>query len=182
MNYFGFSILILITVCLNAQNAKNVKNVENGLIKVSALVPGASYELGLGNNSTVNFDVLLIPGSRGGSDKDTEFGILPGAQLDFRYFTNMDRRVSKGKNISGNSGNYLAVSNQFFLSKAIIGNFDYGGSYTNITALTYGIQRTRPKGFYWGFSFGPAIAVDEFDADFSLFLDVRLGWVLTKRK
>ena len=163
-------------------NAQSDTHVESGIFKINALIPGASYELGLGTDTTLNFDVLLIPAARGGTDRDTEFGILPGAQAEFRYFTNMNRRLSKGKNIAGNSGNFVALTNQFFLSKAIIGNFDYGGSFTNIVALTYGIQRTRPKGFYWGVSFGPGVAIDEIDTEFSLFVDAKLGWVLTKRK
>ena len=172
-------VLFSTTLFLNAQSNANV---EKGLFKVNALIPGISYELGLGSDTTLNFDVLVIPAARGGTDRDTEFGILPGAQVDFRYFTNMNRRLSKGKNTAGNSGNYFALTNQFFLSKSIIGDFDYGGNFTNIIALTYGIQRTRPKGFYWGVSFGPGVAIDEFDAEFSLFIDVKLGWVLTKLK
>lgn len=81
MKCFGFITLILLAVCLNAQNSMNV---EVGLFKIYTLVPSASYELGLCNNSTLNFDALLIPGVRGGSDRDTEYGILLGAQVDFR--------------------------------------------------------------------------------------------------
>ena len=157
------------------------KNVEDALFKINALVPGASYELGLGKNTTVNFEVRLNVGARGGSGVDTKVGILPGAQIDFRYFTNFNRRRSKEKNISGNSGNYLAVGNQFLFGDAVIGNLDYSSSLNHIAWIAYGIQRTRPKGFYWGVSFGPGLYTDDFDSEFTLFADLRLGWVLKKK-
>ncbi|HZJ21350.1 MAG TPA: hypothetical protein VFD35_13500 [Pricia sp.] len=71
---------------------------------------------------------------------------------------------------------------QIQFPKAGIGNLKYSESYWNTTGITYGLQRTRPKGFYWGVSFGPGIYFDDFDAYFIPFVDARLGWVLTKRK
>ena len=94
----------------------------------------------------------------------------------------MDKRIGKGKNILGNSGNYLAVANQFYPGNAIVGDLDYNSSFYFNSAVVYGIQRMRPKGFYWGLSFGPGIFVDEFYLNGGLFLDAKLGWVLGKRK
>ncbi len=41
--------------------AQSDKNVEKGLFKVNAFSPGVSYELGLGRNTTINFDAYFIP-------------------------------------------------------------------------------------------------------------------------
>lgn len=162
--------------------AQSDKNVEKGFFKVNALVPGVSYELGVGKNSSFNFDALLIPGGGSRYDEDVQFGLFPGLQAEFRYFTNFDRRIAKGKNISGNSGNYVGAVNQFYLGDPILGNYVMGSSFYNVVGLTYGIQRTRPKGFYWNASFGPGIAIDDFDPDPILFVDLKLGWVIGKKQ
>ncbi len=163
-------------------HAQSDKNVEKGLFKVNALYPGVSYELGVGKNTTFNFDAVILFALRGGSDRDTEFGLFPGVGADFRYFYNMDRRLGKDKNIFGNSGNYIGVANKFNPGDAVIGNLDFVSSFYYSAAIVYGIQRMRPKGFYWGVSFGPAVFVDDYDAGAGLAIDVKLGWVLGKRK
>lgn len=168
-------------LCLAQTMAQSDKNVEDGLFKINALIPGVSYELGLGKNTTLSFDAALIPGASGGTNRETEFGIFPGLQSDLRYFMNMERRLSKGKNIHGNSGNYVAIVNQFYLGDPIIGDLSLSSSYYYIVGTVYGIQRTRKKGFYWGISFGPAFFADDFDSDFGLFIDARLGWVIRKK-
>ncbi len=105
-----------------------------------------------------------------------------GLQADFRYFINMKRRKRKGKNISGNSGNYLSFSNELVSGDPLVGDLSYNSSYFYNTAILYGIQRTRPKGFYCGVSFGPALLNDEIDTDFGIWADVRLGWVIGKKQ
>lgn len=163
-------------------NAQSDKNVEKGLFKVNALLPGVSYELGVGKNTSFNFDAALLFSLRGGNRRDTEFGLYPAVGADFRYYYNMDRRLGKGKNILGNSGNYLAVANQFFLGNAIVGDLDFNSNFYYNSAVVYGIQRMRPKGFYWGVSFGPGVFVSDFGVAGGLYVDAKLGWVIGKRK
>ncbi|MDC6404952.1 MULTISPECIES: hypothetical protein [Maribacter] len=163
-------------------SAQSNKNVENGLVKVNVFIPGASYELGVSQSSTLNFDVALIPGGRYNSFSGSQLGILPGAQVEYRYYHNMGRRISRSKNISGNSGNYVAAVNQFYLGNSIIGNLRMDSSFYNIVALSYGIQRTKLKGFYWGISFGPGVGFSQLDTQPTLFVDAKLGWVISKRK
>ncbi len=163
-------------------NAQSAQNVEKGLFKLNALLPGASYELGIANNATLNFDAFLLPAADEDFFGDVRFGILPGLQAEFRYYVNFNRRLSKGKNIAGNSGNYVGAVNQFYLGDALIGDFEFTSSFFNNVGIVYGIQRTRPKSFYWNISFGPGLIIDEFDADAALFIDIKLGWVMSKRK
>ncbi|MDB4292969.1 hypothetical protein N9954_06125 [Maribacter sp.] len=176
-NHFVF-VLFLFSFLGSAQSSKHV---EAGLFKINALTPGVSYEFGVGKDFTLNLDALLGFALNGGSDRDTEFGLFPGIQADFRYFTNMERRLAKGKNISGNSGNYLAITNVLSSGESIVGDLDYSSNYFHNIAFLYGIQRTRPKGFYWGLSFGPGAFTDDFGTDFGLFIDGRIGWVISKR-
>lgn len=158
------------------------KQVEVGLLKINALAPGVSYEFGVGNISTVNLEGFIGFALNGGSDRSTEFGIFPGVQAEYRNYLNFDRRIAKNKNISGNSGNYVSLLNQFQFGTPLIGNLEYDTDYFYNLAVVYGIQRTRPKGFYWGLSFGPGVFVDDFSTDVGLLIDVRLGWLIGGRK
>ncbi|MGB6153425.1 MAG: hypothetical protein WBG48_15705 [Pricia sp.] len=175
-------LYVLFVSAFFSVNAQSGKNVEKGLFKVNALIPGVSYELGVGTNTSFNFDVGILLALEGGTNVKTEFGLFPTLGADFRYYYNMDRRIGKGKNILGNSGNYLGVANQFYPGNAFVGNLDFTSSYFYNTAVVYGIQRMRPKGFYWGVSFGPGLFVDDFDVNGGLFVDAKLGWVIGKRK
>lgn len=158
------------------------RNVEAGLFKVNALFPGVSYELGIAQNATLNFEAIVGFALNGGSNRRTEYGIFPGVQAEYRRYLNMERRLGKDKNISGNSGNYLGLVNQFQHGNPIFGNLEFASDYYYNLALVYGIQRTRPKGFYWGISFGPAIFVNDFGTDPGILVDARLGWVTGRRK
>ena len=175
-------LFALCVITFSSIHAQSHVNMVKSLFKVNALLPGVSYELGVGKNTSLNFDAALLFTLNGGTGRDTEFGLYPAVGADFRYYYNMDRRIGKGKNILGNSGNYFAVVNQFYLGNAIVGDLDYNSNFYYNAAVVYGIQRMRPKGFYWGLSFGPGIFVDEFDVNGGLFLDTKLGWVLGKRK
>jgi len=163
-------------------SAQSPKQVEDGLFKINALTPGASYELGVSNTTTLNFDVLLGVEVRGGSERSTEFGIYPSLGAEFRKYVNMDRRLRKEKDISGNSGNYVSFTNQFQFGSPLIGNLNQSSDYYYLIGVVYGIQRMRPKGFYWGVSFGPSIIKDNLDVNAAVVLDLRLGWVLGQRK
>ena len=163
-------------------SAQSTKKVEDGLLKANALLPGISYELGVGDKSTLNLEGIIGFALNGGSGRSTEFGIFPGIQVDYRNYLNFERRLRKNKNISGNSGNYVGLLNQFQFGKPLIGDLEFSSDYYYNLAVVYGIQRTRPKGFYWGVSFGPGIFVDDFGTDTGLLVDVRLGWVIGGRK
>lgn len=118
----------------------------------------------------------------GGSERETNFGLYPSIGAEFSCFNNLERRLRKGKNISGNSGNYLAFLNQVQFGQPIIGDLEYASEYYYNLAIVYGIQRKRSKGFYWGISFGSGVFVDEFDTAPGILIDTRLGWVIGGRK
>ncbi len=174
-----FVVLLCSAFTLSSQTNKQV---EDGLFKINALAPGVSYELGVGSKTTLNFEGFLGFAMNGGSDRDTNFGLYPGLGAEFRYFNNFERRIRKGKNISENSGNYLGFLNQYQFGQPIIGDLEYASNYFYNLVIVYGIQRTRPKGFYWGISFGPGVFVNEFDTTPGILIDARLGWVIGGRK
>ncbi len=171
------SLLVVFLTMATFMGAQSSKNVESGLFKLNAFLPGASYELGAGKNTTFNFDLTLYPAFSGNIVE-----IFPAVGADFRYFTNMERRISKGKSISGNSGNYVAFVNQLLVTAPILGNLEYDGPLSYNASFVYGLQRTYKKGFYWGLSFGPGFYTRDNDPTAAIFIDMKLGWVLSKRK
>lgn len=174
--------LLLFLFTFTLLSAQSNRNVEKGLFKINAFLPGVSYELGVGKNSSFNFDAIVGFALNGGSDRDTNFGLYPGIGVEFRYYYNMERRLSKGKHISGNSGNYISALNQWQLGSPLIGDLQYSSDYYYNAAIVYGIQRTYKSGFYFSLAFGPAVFRDDFDVDSGLLIDVKLGWVLRKKR
>lgn len=166
-------------VCVIAQSNKQV---EDGIYKINALLPGVSYEIGVGNTTTINAEAIIGFALRGASNVETEFGIYPGLAVDFRNYLNFERRLRKRKNISGNSGNYISFLNQFQFGTPLIGNLEYASDYYYNAAIVYGLQRTYKKGFYWSLAFGPGVFINEFDKVTGLLVDLRLGWVVGGRK
>ncbi|WP_396632040.1 hypothetical protein [Maribacter sp. R86514] len=177
-------ITFLSVILLSAfyANAQSRKLVEDGLFKINLLAPGVSYELGVADKTTLNLEAFLGFALNGGSDRETSFGLYPGLEADVRQYVNFNRRLQKGKNISGNTGNYVAFLNQLQFGTPIIGDLGYASDYFYNAAIVYGMQRTYEKGFYWGLAFGPSIFSDEFYVDAGILIDIRLGWVIGGRK
>lgn len=180
MRKIGLLLVLFLSVILGYTQSS--RQVEDGLFKVNALLPGISYELGIANKATITFEGFIAFTLEGGTNRSTEFGIYPGLQAEYRYFVNMDRRISKNKNISGNSGNYVGFLNQFQTGNPVIGDLEFNSDYFYNVGVVYGIQRTTPRGLYWGISFGPGVLVDQFGTDLGLIIDGRLGWVIGGRK
>ncbi|WP_027078425.1 hypothetical protein [Maribacter antarcticus] len=70
----------------------------------------------------MNFELRLIP------DWDGDFEIFLYLGAGYRYFTNVGHRVNKGKHISGNSGDYVALINRLLVAAPLLGNFEYDSS------------------------------------------------------
>ncbi len=157
---------------------RSQKQVEDQLFKVNALLPGVSYEIGVGSTSTLNFEGIIGFALNGGSDRSAEFGIFPGVQAEYRNYLKLDRRIAKSMNISGNSGNYISLLNQFHIGTLLFGYLEYNSDYFYNLAVMYGIQRTRPKGFYSGVSLAPAFYTTDNDPSVSILSDNKLGWLL----
>lgn len=174
-----FACLFISFLSLSAQSNKNV---EDGLFRINALSPGVSYELGAGKNSTFNFEASVIPVTQTYAGGDFVWALFPVLGAEFRYFTNMERRIAKGKNISGNSGNYVSFLNHAFITAPILGNIEYDIPIAYLGAVIYGFQRIYPKGFYFGIAGGPGFFTGDNNPSATIYLDGRIGWVIGKKK
>jgi len=179
MKSLTFFLFVLSASTLIAQSSNTV---EKSLLKVNALMPGIAYELGVGKKTTFNFEVTIVPISQIEPENLVEVEIFPVLGAEFRYYNNIDRRLGKGKNISGNSANYLSFVNQAFITTPILGNIEFDEPIAYLGGVVYGFQRTYKKGFYFNLAFGPAFFTGDGNPAATIYLDARIGWVIGKRK
>lgn len=175
-------LTFLLLISMSLLTAQSIQNVEKSLFKINALAPGVSYELGVGLNATLNFEASIIPIGEFYVGEKPIIELFPMLGAEFRYFVNMKRRTNKGKNISRNSGNYVSFLNQAIITAPILGNIEYDDPIAYLGSINYGFQRTYKKGFYFSIAAGPAFFSGDNNPAATLYLDARIGWVLSKRK
>lgn len=161
--------------------AQSTKSVENHQLTLNILLPGIVYEHGLSQNSTIAAEATMGFAYRESDFIESGFGIYPIGRLQYRHYYNFERRLTKGKNITGNTGNYIAPTIAIQGGKAIIGDLDYISDYFGGVGAVYGLQRTGQKGLQFRFEVGPGYFFDEFESNFGIFLALKLGWVVGRK-
>ncbi|MFX0555235.1 hypothetical protein ACOCEA_00455 [Maribacter sp. CXY002] len=162
------------------EQGSGIINLERHQIAFNLFAPGISYELGLFRNQSVSSSLGLGMAT-------FEPGYVIGLAMNnrYRYYHNFKRRIDSGKNVSGNSGNYIAAAqailfSQLRLTTNVLGPDDFNlGFY----GMAYGIQRTYSKGF----NFTAEIAAGYYKGDgipsgLGPMLSLNFGWVATKQK
>ncbi|TMM57987.1 hypothetical protein FEE95_00745 [Maribacter algarum] len=174
-----FTILFYL-LSLSFANSQSDKNVEENQVQIGLPMPAVLYEKGIGKNATLSLEALTGLQIRGCSGCETQFGVHPILRGQYRYYYNMERRIRKGKNITGNSGNYVGGLLVYQSGAPLIGdiqNSDILGG-----GPVYGIQRTYKRGFFYRLEGGVAYLEDDFNKGIGLILAARIGWVLRKRR
>ncbi len=175
-----FSLLLFLSFGVGAI-AQSANNVENQQLTLNVLLPGIIYEHGLSQNSTIAAEITMGFAYRESDFVESGFGIYPIGRLQYRHYYNFERRLAKGKNIAGNTGNYIAPTIAIQGGKAIIGDLNYVSDYFGGIGAVYGLQRTGQKGLQFRFEVGPGYFFDEFESNFGIFLALKLGWVISRR-
>ncbi|SIS86859.1 hypothetical protein SAMN05421766_104503 [Zobellia uliginosa] len=175
------NIVVVFFVFTIFANAQHQKNVENHQIQLGLPMPAILYEKGLGRNTTATVEFVSGFGLRGCTGCETEFGIYPILRGQFRYYYNMDRRLDKGKNISGNSGNYIAVLMAYQDQNPFIGDLTLSESILAVGPV-YGIQRTYKRGFFYRLEGGLGYSETQNENGLALLLAARVGWAFGKRR
>lgn len=172
-----FLILLYLLSCAGAF-AQSDKNVEQHQFTVNALLPGVVYEAGISDNATLTAELTFGFAYRESVIFEEGYGVYPIGRFQYRHYYNFDRRLRKGKRISGNTGNYLAPTLAFQSGRALFGNLDLASNVAGGIGVVYGLQRTAPKGFQFRLEAGPAYYKDNFDQGLTIFLAAKLGWVI----
>src|SRR5690606_29076755 len=148
--------LLIFTIDLHAQRQEKGRtfdliHLERHQFRLDLLSPGLNYELGLFKNQSISTGLGLTTATYG---EGYAFGLTLNNR--YRYYHNFNRRFDRGRNVSGNSGNYLAAAQSIFfsglrLSTNIEGPEDFNlGFY----GMVYGIQRTYDNGLNFNLELG----------------------------
>ncbi|MGB3150981.1 MAG: hypothetical protein WBB27_09985 [Maribacter sp.] len=174
------SLALVLLLSITSAMAQLDNNVEDHQLQVSLPMPGILYEKGIGNNTTLSIEAITGFSLRGCTGCETDFGVYPIVRGQYRYYYNMNRRLDKGKSITGNSGNYLGGLLLFQEGNAIVGNLNT----STVVAVgpVYGLQRTYKRGFFYRLETGVAFFEDNFNNGITLVLAARVGWVIRKRR
>ena len=155
------------------------KNVERTQLQLGLPMPSVLFEVGISKNSTTSIEAITGFALRGCTGCETNFGVYPILRGQYRYYYNMERRLRKKKNISGNSGNYVAALLAYQHGHPLVGNL-----FTSTTmgaGPVYGLQRTYNRGFFYRLEGGVAYIQNDFDDGIGVVLAVRVGWTVRKK-
>ena len=171
--------LILLSFCFCSFlfiNAQEQPSVEDGLFSANILTPGLEYEYGLTKSSTLDLRAGSGFAYRKGTFEEG-FGVYPIFNVQYRHYYNLKKRLEKGKNISNNSGNYIALSGTVQAGKPIIGDLEYNEGYFGVIGPVWGLQRYYGAGFKLDLNLGGGYGFNESGSSFfSPIIGLRLGW------
>ena len=133
--------ICLFTIISNAQDT----SVEKSTYGIQAGVLGiyAHREVKLSNEIALRAEVGMDAGLFGGSFYPKNgYLITPVITLEPRWYYNLEKRISKSKNISGNSGNFLTIQTSYHPNLFVISNYDNIEIADQISIIpTWGIKR-----------------------------------------
>jgi len=155
-------------------------NLERHQFKFNFLSPGFTYEFAIAKNVTVSTSLGLGFATY---QEGYAFGLVMNNRA--RYYYNFNRRLQNGKNVSGNSANYISAAQAIFFSQLRLATNIEGPSDFNVGffGVVHGIQRTYPKGFNFTAEIGAGYYKgDGVFSGFGPLINLNFGWVATKRK
>lgn len=162
------------------RNVFDLINLERHQFKFDLLSPGFAYELGLFRNQSVSTSLGLATATY---EEGYAFGLTLNTR--YRYYHNFQRRIDKGRNVAGNSGDYIAAAQAIFFSQLRISTNIEGPKDFNLGfyGMVYGVQRTYNNGF----NFNAELGAGYYRGDgvlngYGPLVTFTFGWVATKRK
>jgi len=184
------SVLFATTFTMNAQETiveqtagveKSVFSVQTGLVGV-----WANNELRLSNQFALRIEIgMELLAFENSITDETKYGGVPTFSIEPKWYYNLEKRVRKGKNINGNSGNSFSLKISYFAPNAfLISSMDnfIGADQINIIPK-WTLRRVYGKHFIFetGFGLGPAIPVGkyaEYAEKNNIFIDLhaRIGY------
>ncbi len=155
---------LLLALNLNAQNTsveKSIWGIQTGFLGIWA---HNEYRLSdkIALRSEIGFDGgFRITGS-------TEiYALTPTLKIEPRWYYNLNKRQKKGKNISMNSGNFIAVSFSYLPNWFVISNNNHTYTPDQISIIPkWAIRRVIGKHFVYETGFGIGFA-HEFESNTS---------------
>lgn len=153
--------------------------LEKHRLQLNLLMPGLHYEFGLLPNLTVGAGIGL-----GLATPEEGYSLAPAYRAQSRYYTNLRRREAFGRNIAGNSGDYLAATfSHFFTQWELAGNMDNTGRDLAFFGPAYGWQRQYKGGWSLNLELGAGwYFSNRIQAGLGPSIHLNLGWNPFARK
>ncbi|MCW2120384.1 hypothetical protein [Flavobacterium sp. 7A] len=113
------------------------------------------------------------------------FLLTPVITLEPRWYYNLNKRVRKGRNIDGNSGNYLSLKTSYHPNWFVISNYDNVEIADQISFVpTWGIRRNVGKhftyetgiGIGYQYIFAKSVGYQKNEGQTTVNLNLRLGY------
>ena len=122
------------------------------------------YELVTGKNTLLDFNAGL-GGGYSVQDYETSYTwnfLSPAffAITEFRYYYNLNKRLSKHKKMGVNAGNYVGAQMKYATGGIFNNNYGYRLHNTFLTEIHWGIQRDLGKNFLFNLHVGLGYARD----------------------
>ncbi len=177
------TILLAMLLCSSLMHAQFGKNCEVRQLKLNVFNPGLEYEMALDVNSTLDFRVAWQVALEPASSQPLEnYDFFPAITVQNRYYHNFNGRQRSGRQIYGNSGNYVAPTVALFSpgdrvveNRLVDGIHAYGG-------LVYGVQRSYNSGLSFSIDAGAAYYVGPFEGGIHPVVNLSLGWIISEKR
>jgi len=175
-----FLVLLLAGTISQAQFGKNC---EIRQFKINLLNPGIEYEMGLGLNTTLDIKAgVQIAIDPAVTEPLTDFGFFPAVAAQYRYYYNFGNRQRNGKQIYGNSANYIAPAAAiFFPGSRTVENALVKDPISYTGAVT-GLQRSFNSGFNFSLDVGGAYYFGTSNAGFYPVANLSIGWIFSEKR
>ncbi len=142
-----FLICSVTIFTLQVFSQETIKNTSS-VLRINFLNPGIEYEMPVLNKSTISMNLGV--GYDGSYPNLTTYAsgwlylISPFMDIHYRNYYNLDKRISKEKNISFNSGNFWGVR-MLTRGESLSSNFTRTSDYDFAFGPTWGLQRSFGK-------------------------------------
>ena len=167
-----------LTFIAKSQNA----SVEQSNYGIQTGVLGIWFhnESKLSKQIALRSELGLDSGIFGGSYYDgIGFILTPVITLEPRWYYNLDKRISKSKNINGNSGNFISLKTSFIPDWFVISNVNNLSIINNISIIpTWGIRRNIGNHFTYeaGIGVGYRYYFDFYGGEAAGNIHLRVGY------
>lgn len=174
--------IILILLITNFSFSQEKASVEKSIFGIQTGFLGAwvHNESRLSNQISLRSEIGLDFGfSQNGYGQTSVF--IPSLRLEPRWYYNLEKRIKKGRKISNNSGNFLALNITYNPDWFYISNQDNLNVISTIAFVPkWGIKRTVGNHFTYevGIGIGTFIVLEDYETDNNVALDLhlRLGY------
>ncbi len=184
LTLFTLSIFHSIQAQTKTQSASVEKSVFS--IQTGFLGLWVNHEAKLTNKIALRTEVGLDAGIFAGYNyPKTGFFMVPALTLEPRWYYNINKRVRKSRNISGNSGNFISLKTTYHPDVIVLANYDNIDFISDFLIVpTWGIRRQIGKHFNYETGIGigyihffnPDKVSFDNDSDVAVNLHLRLGY------